>query len=356
MYNGNYWEDYSQIILETPQEREAKRKQQKNTFSRVFLALSLYLIISSVLVNGIYILAQLLMSEERYFMFTSNNIIPLIISAGIQYVLMLPLFMLMTSGMRKAENKEVKKLSAKEFILFLLVGETFMYAGALIGNTINSFIGSFLGDMPENSLNSTVSTTPVWLIILLMVIVAPIVEELIFRKIIIDRLSVFGDRNAIIFSSVAFGLIHVNLYQFFYATALGFILGYVYTKTRNVKYSIFMHMLINFLGSVVVIFAQDAIYTLIDDMTNLANGITVDLVNIIFNAGIYMVYSSLQMGMVIGGIIVLYNYIKQKKITVSNDKDIFLPDSEIFRGGIVNFGSILFLAVTAIFIFLNIFQ
>ena len=189
-----------------------------------------------------------------------------------------------------------------------------------------------------------------------MVIVAPIVEELIFRKIVIDRLSVFGDRNAIIFSSVAFGLIHVNLYQFFYATALGFILGYVYTKTRNVKYSIFMHMLINFLGSVVVIFAQDAIYTLIDDMTNLANGITVDLVNIIFNAGIYMVYSSLQMGMVIGGIIVLYNYIKQKKINVSNDKDIFLPDSEIFSGGIVNFGSILFLAVTVIFIFLNIFQ
>ena len=48
-----------------------------------------------------------------------------------------------------------------------------------------------------------------------------------FRKLIIDRMSIYGDKLAIIVSSIAFGLFHGNFYQIFYATLIGFILGYV---------------------------------------------------------------------------------------------------------------------------------
>ena len=361
---NNYWSNYSEVVLETPEERAEKRKKQRRAFSRVFLALSVYVILSQFLAIGIYVLAKLLMSEENYLVFANNNIISLIIGAGVQYVIMLPVFMLMTAKMRTAENKERRKLTLSEFILLFFVGEAFMYAGSLIGNILNAVIGGFLGDIPENTVDTVVSSTPIWLILVLMVIVAPVVEELIFRKIVIDRLSVFGDRVAIIFSGVAFGLIHANLYQFFYAAFLGIILGYVYTRTRDIKYSIFIHMLINFLGSVVALYVSDALVSYEDLVYKLTEQLNVggiypfpgiNLIELAFNGLVYSLYANLQMGMAVGGVIVLVHCIRKKKIEISPDADVFLPNDELYRGGILNFGSILFIAVTLILIVLNLF-
>ena len=54
----------------------------------------------------------------------------------------------------------------------------------------------------------------------------------------------------IFFSALAFGLMHANFYQFFYAFALGLVLGYVYYKTGRIWYSVVLHAAINFVGSV----------------------------------------------------------------------------------------------------------
>ena len=47
-----------------------------------------------------------------------------------------------------------------------------------------------------------------------------------------------------------FALFHLNLFQFFYAFGLGLMFGYVYMRTSQLRYSIVMHMIINFNGSV----------------------------------------------------------------------------------------------------------
>jgi membrane protease YdiL (CAAX protease family) len=44
---------------------------------------------------------------------------------------------------------------------------------------------------------------------------------------------------------------HANFYQFFYAFALGLVLGYVYYITGNVWYGVGLHAALNFVGSVV---------------------------------------------------------------------------------------------------------
>ena len=79
---------------------------------------------------------------------------------------------------------------------------------------------------------------------------APIFEELIFRKLIIDRTRRFGELTSILLSSFLFGLVHCNVYQIFYAFALGLILGYVYMRTGNVILTIIMHVLINSSSSI----------------------------------------------------------------------------------------------------------
>ena len=85
-----------------------------------------------------------------------------------------------------------------------------------------------------------------------------IMEELVYRKLIIDRLYVHGEMAAILFSSVLFSLVHGNLFQVFYAFLNGCILGLVYTRTGRIRYTIALHMVTNFLGSIAVLSIMDA--------------------------------------------------------------------------------------------------
>jgi membrane protease YdiL (CAAX protease family) len=82
-------------------------------------------------------------------------------------------------------------------------------------------------------------------------IAAPIVEEIIFRKLLLNKLRSYGDIPAILISSIAFGLFHMNVAQMFYATALGIIFAYVAIRTNSIRYNIILHILINSMGVVI---------------------------------------------------------------------------------------------------------
>lgn len=73
-------------------------------------------------------------------------------------------------------------------------------------------------------------------------------EELIFRKALVDRAIVYGDKATVLLSGLMFGLFHGNFHQFFYAFGLGCVLAYVYIRTGKLRYSIALHMSVNFLG------------------------------------------------------------------------------------------------------------
>ena len=101
--------------------------------------------------------------------------------------------------------------------------------------------GTSTGDL----LQATMDSMPKWLYVVLVGVVAPVGEELIFRKLLLDRLRPFGDRCAIWVSALAFGLFHLNLYQFFYATAAGLILAGVALKTGKIWHTMVLHAIVN---------------------------------------------------------------------------------------------------------------
>lgn len=80
---------------------------------------------------------------------------------------------------------------------------------------------------------------------LFVAIVPAFGEEFIFRHTLYRKMRGCGDKTYIILSSLAFGLFHGNFVQFFYATALGFLLSYLYLQTRTLKYSILLHLMFN---------------------------------------------------------------------------------------------------------------
>lgn len=88
--------------------------------------------------------------------------------------------------------------------------------------------------------------TGLWKSILAVAIAAPIVEEILFRGIILRGfLQHYSTRKAILVSALLFGLFHLNPWQFFGAFVAGIVTAWWFVKTRSLVMPIFIHVLYN---------------------------------------------------------------------------------------------------------------
>ncbi|MGP1462773.1 CPBP family intramembrane glutamic endopeptidase [Tannerella sp.] len=84
---------------------------------------------------------------------------------------------------------------------------------------------------------------------MLMVIAAPVLEEFIFRGIILDGLlKRYSPTKSILVSSLLFGLVHLNPWQFVTGFIIGIFSGWVYYRTRSLSFSIIIHAAANLTG------------------------------------------------------------------------------------------------------------
>lgn len=87
-------------------------------------------------------------------------------------------------------------------------------------------------------------------LLLTVVIAAPLLEELLFRGIVLRSLQkVLPVWISILLSAIMFGAYHMNLVQAVYAAFMGIIAGIIYHKTNRLKYPIIVHAANNFIGA-----------------------------------------------------------------------------------------------------------
>lgn len=80
-------------------------------------------------------------------------------------------------------------------------------------------------------------------------IIAPITEEVIYRGIFLQRMKAkYGAKKALVFSSILFGIIHLNILQGINAFIIGFLLGAAYLITKNLLVPIIIHAFNNFIA------------------------------------------------------------------------------------------------------------
>ena len=88
-----------------------------------------------------------------------------------------------------------------------------------------------------------------------IVIAAPVIEELIFRGIILNGLlQRYSPVKSIILSSILFGIVHLNPWQFVSALISGVFSGWVYYRTKKLSLSILIHLVNNLVAFVVIYF------------------------------------------------------------------------------------------------------
>ena len=77
---------------------------------------------------------------------------------------------------------------------------------------------------------------------MIAVIAAPVVEEILFRGIVLRSMRKFAPAwAAILISSVLFGVYHLNIVQAAYATFMGIAAGILYEKKKNLLFPILVH-------------------------------------------------------------------------------------------------------------------
>lgn len=135
--------------------------------------------------------------------------------------------------------------------LVLQTALTIVSAGAL-GIALNNFIAMtplVQASVGFQTANANFFAGGVWLEILASCVVVPIAEELLFRGIILKRASEMGGVHVgVWFSSLLFGVIHMNLVQFIYAVLLGVLLALVVVKTRRVWLAVVGHASANLIA------------------------------------------------------------------------------------------------------------
>ena len=244
---------------------------------------------------------------------------------------------------------ERKRLTAKQFLTLLPICFCLMYAGNLVG-TILSLVLS--GGEAENAVaNYAMDSSP--LKILVMVILAPMLEELICRKLLIDRTVRYGEKLSVLMSGLIFGLLHQNLFQFFYAFALGSVFAYVYVRTGRIRYTVILHMIVNFLGAVV----GPAVTSFVnmEALEELLNG---NLSGEILEAALpgYLVltaYSTVLLGLSVFGLVLI---ILKRRRLVWKEAEQQLPKKSALKATFLNVGMIVYVLICLVMIVLALFN
>lgn len=121
-----------------------------------------------------------------------------------------------------------------------------------------SFTADYLTDILQNSFyvfgvenNVELSTKTHTLIenllnIFAVSVIPPLVEEFMFRGIILGKLRPFGDAFAIFLSSALFAVMHGNIIQIPFAFMVGLALAFITIKSNSLIPAIAVHFLVNF--------------------------------------------------------------------------------------------------------------
>lgn len=173
------------------------------------------------------------------------------VSALSQYAVAFPV-MYSILGRLPKDSSPSESMGARPWLSTLCVCIAMMSVGNTLGNFIITAFESAMGRSITNVVASSSLGTHWSVNLIFVAILAPIFEELIFRKVLCDRLLPLGEGYAVVLSSIIFALVHGNLFQFFYAFLVGVVFSTVYVKTGRIRYSVIYHMIINFLGGVLV--------------------------------------------------------------------------------------------------------
>lgn len=109
-----------------------------------------------------------------------------------------------------------------------------------------SQIQGTLGSEQYETVKQIQYSVPIALGLLLYGLISPLVEEMVFRGILFNRIKRFYPvKWAVLYSALLFGVFHGNLPQFVYGTCMGILIACCYEWTKSFYAPLLFHMAAN---------------------------------------------------------------------------------------------------------------
>lgn len=168
--------------------------------------------------------------QDKLNNYISNKTLIIVL---ITLIIFLPIFYKLVKKYKKDNNFKLKNI-----FLPIILGITISLIYNIILFNLNNifhFTNAF-----------QLSSIPVIIQIISSGIIGPILEELVFRGIVYNKLKEFNKPIiSIILCSVIFSLMHSNIMDMIYAFIVSFVFIYLYEKYKTLKAPIIMHMSLN---------------------------------------------------------------------------------------------------------------
>ncbi len=197
-----------------------------------------YYTVRTVIFNAAYVALVLRYrnSDDAYAAYLENaNMLSFF--SGIVIISLLVLFFALQKK-KISPSLYLGRPSASTLVLCFFTG--------IVLNFATTYIMSFLPEKLLNSYGEAASEltngSTLWYI-LAAVIMAPVLEELIFRAMMVTRFSTAtGNALAVVLSAAVFGAVHGHIVWSSYAFIIGLLLGTVFVRSRSVIASITVHL------------------------------------------------------------------------------------------------------------------
>ena len=319
------------------------------TYKKHFSSLGLMYFFGALIIIGVQVAVSMLVLAFAPSLLDNPNL-SLLVSMLPTYAIAFPLTSLL---IRQVPGVQMKKHNMKPTQLLgaYTISYALMYLSNLAGQFFTNIIGSIKGSPVDDAIADLVSELNPLTALFVMVLLAPALEEWIFRKLLVDRTIRYGEGTAIFLSGLMFGLFHGNLNQFVYTFLVGAFWAFIYVKTGRLRYTIYLHMALNFMGSVGSLFFLDAISTL-EGGSSAMNGFHF-LLGMLLPLAIVIPYLIVVFGLVISGIVLLVTNWKRFRLIPA---ELFIPKEKRFSVIFLNVGMILYVLFWIIQIILQLFM
>jgi len=268
------------------------------------------------------------------------------------YCVGMPAVLLCLKGMPK--NDIIRRpFSFSSFVKITVISLSVMNLLNFFSLWLVRLLEGLIGSEISSPLDQSMESSGVWFYLLSAVVIAPVFEELLFRRILLTRLVRFGEWPAVLVSALIFSLVHGNFFQIFYAFAVGILLGWLYLRTGRLLYTVLLHFLLNFFGSVPGVLIERFCDTEgLDAFLEDPAAVTGDaLAALIPTIAVYGLYLLALVAVIVCGVVFLIRAFRRERLRLS-----LSPFPAKKTAGLIfgNVGMILFLLVSAAVILVSL--
>ncbi|WCO03572.1 CPBP family intramembrane glutamic endopeptidase [Psychroserpens ponticola] len=261
-------------------------------------------ILKAFLLTALLMVIELALSYPVWYFadttnFETNSILHLIgISGIVPYSISFIIVLFFISKMKLKWDNGIKKVKSLnlEIVIYLLIMNIGLYFFDRPCFDFTRILDTINNVPIEPYTNYQGSNISLFYRTIAVLFIAPIFEELFFRKYLFVELSKkYSSKISIIISSICFSLIHLPSYRNLIPTFLfGVICCLIYSKTRNILYTILIHFLSNLTWLLTIKFGAN-----------------------IYNWVLSLEYNYLYWVLVLSGILIVY--FSLRKITTANN-------------------------------------